>query len=67
MATSFSGGRSQSTWREPPTMGKQLVSFITCYCKSIEPFFAQYFYQYLRDCALDMLKAGMGVTAVVDI
>jgi hypothetical protein len=30
MATSFSGGRS---WREPPTMGKQLVNFITCGCK----------------------------------
>jgi hypothetical protein len=28
-ATSFSGGRSRCTWREPPTMGKQLVSFIT--------------------------------------
>jgi len=27
MATSFSGGRSQSTQREPPTMGKQLVSW----------------------------------------
>jgi hypothetical protein len=22
MATNFSGGRSQSTWREPPTMGQ---------------------------------------------
>ena len=30
MATSFSGGRSRSTQREPPTMGKQLVNFITC-------------------------------------
>jgi hypothetical protein len=30
MATSFSGGRSRSTRREPLTMGKQLVSFITC-------------------------------------
>jgi hypothetical protein len=30
MATSFSGGRSRNTRREPPTMGKQLVSFITC-------------------------------------
>jgi hypothetical protein len=30
MATSFSGGRSRSTLREPPTMGKQLVNFITC-------------------------------------
>ena len=27
MATSFSGGGSQSTRREPPTMGKQLVNF----------------------------------------
>jgi hypothetical protein len=34
MATSFSGGRSWSTWREPPTMGKQLVNFITCGCES---------------------------------
>jgi len=29
MKTSFSGGRSLSTRREPPTMGKQLVNFIT--------------------------------------
>ena len=30
----FSGGGSWSTRREPPTMGKQLVNFITCkqYC-----------------------------------
>jgi hypothetical protein len=28
MATSFNGGGSRSTWREPPTMGKQLVNFI---------------------------------------
>jgi hypothetical protein len=34
MATSFSGGRSQSTRREPLTMGKQLVNFITCGCES---------------------------------
>jgi hypothetical protein len=39
MATSFSGGRSQSTRREPPTMGKQMVSFITCGCESSAPFF----------------------------
>jgi hypothetical protein len=26
MTTTFSGGRSRSTWREPPTMGKQLVN-----------------------------------------
>ena len=30
MATSFSGGESLSTRREPPTMGKQLVNFIKC-------------------------------------
>jgi hypothetical protein len=30
MATSFSDGRSRSTRREPPTMVKQLVNFITC-------------------------------------
>ena len=29
MATSFSGGGSRSTRREPPTMGKQLINFIT--------------------------------------
>ena len=40
MATSFSGGRSQSTQREPPTMGKQLVNFITCGCESSAPFFS---------------------------
>ena len=42
MATSFSGGRSWSTRREPPTMGKQLVNFITCDCKSSAPFFVIY-------------------------
>ena len=35
MTTSFSGG---STQREPPTMGKQLVSFITRDCESSAPF-----------------------------
>jgi hypothetical protein len=37
MATSVSGGG-----REPPTMGKQLVNFITCGCKSSAPFFVIY-------------------------
>jgi len=41
MATSFSG-RSRSTRREPPTMGKQLVNFITCDCESSSPFFGNY-------------------------
>jgi hypothetical protein len=31
MATSFSGGGS---WREPLTMYKQLLNFITCGCRS---------------------------------
>jgi hypothetical protein len=35
MATSFSGGKSQ---REPPTMGKQLVNFITCVAIRVHPF-----------------------------
>ena len=39
MASSFSGGRSRSTRREPQTMGKQLVNFITCGCKLSAPFF----------------------------
>jgi hypothetical protein len=42
MATSFSGGGSQSTRREPPTLGKQLVNFITCGCESSVPFLVIY-------------------------
>jgi hypothetical protein len=42
MATSFSGGGSRSTRREPPTLGKQLVNFITCRCESSAPFFVNY-------------------------
>ena len=34
MAMSFSGGRSRSKWREPPTIVKQLVNFITSGCES---------------------------------
>jgi len=33
----YSGGGSRSTRREPPTMGKQLVNFITCGCDSSAP------------------------------
>ena len=39
MTTSFSGGRSRSTLREPPTMGKQLVNLINCGCEWSEPLF----------------------------
>jgi hypothetical protein len=38
VVVSFIGGRSRRARREPPTMGKQLVSFITCGCKSSAPF-----------------------------
>jgi hypothetical protein len=41
-AISFSGGRSRNTQREPPTIGKQLVSFITCGCELSAPFFVIY-------------------------
>jgi hypothetical protein len=40
MATSFSGGRSRSTQREPQTMGKQLVNLITGGCESSASFFS---------------------------
>ena len=39
IVTSFSGGRNRTTRREPPTMGKPLVNFITCSCESSAPFF----------------------------
>ena len=42
MAISFSGGRSRSIQREPPTMGKQLANFITCGCESSVLFFVIY-------------------------
>ena len=42
MTTSFRDGRSRSTRREQPTMGKQLVIFITCGCESSAPSFVIY-------------------------
>jgi len=42
MATSFSGGGSRSIRREPPTLGNQLVNFITCGYESSAPFFVIY-------------------------
>jgi hypothetical protein len=36
--TSFSAGRSRSTRREPPTIGKQLVNFITCAASKVHLF-----------------------------
>ena len=42
MMTSLSDGRSRSAWREPPTMNKQLINFITCGCESSALFFVIY-------------------------
>jgi hypothetical protein len=42
MATSFSGGGSRNTRREPPTMGKQMVNLTTCSCESSAPLFVIY-------------------------
>jgi hypothetical protein len=42
MTTSLSDGRSRSAWREPPTMSKQLINFITWGCQSGAPFFVSY-------------------------
>jgi hypothetical protein len=50
MTTSFSGGRSR---REPPTMGKQLVSFIICDCESDQGIIDKDDLEYLKP---DMLK-----------
>jgi hypothetical protein len=41
-ADGHNGGGSLSTWREPLTMGKQLVSFITCGCELSAPFIVIY-------------------------
>jgi hypothetical protein len=38
MATSFIGGGSRCTRREPPTLGKQLVNFITCVASRVHLF-----------------------------
>jgi hypothetical protein len=40
--TSFSCGGSRRTRREPPTLGMQLVNFITCGCESSVPIFEIY-------------------------
>jgi hypothetical protein len=37
METRCSGGGSRGTLREPLTMGKQLVNFLTCGCESSAP------------------------------
>jgi hypothetical protein len=42
MAASFYDVGSQSTQREPQTMGKQLVNFIICGCELSASFFVLY-------------------------
>jgi hypothetical protein len=39
---SIKSNRHKVTCSLPPTMGKQLVNFITCGCESIAPFFVIY-------------------------
>jgi hypothetical protein len=55
MATSFSGGGSESTRRKPLTMGKQLVNFITCDCKSSAPLGNRFHAQYILPRALNKI------------
>jgi hypothetical protein len=52
MATSFSGGGSRSTRREPPILSKQLVNFITCGCESSAHFIV-HIYNYICGEHLD--------------
>jgi hypothetical protein len=40
MAICFIGGRNRSTRGKPPTMGKELISFITWDCESSVLFFS---------------------------
>jgi hypothetical protein len=58
MATRFSDGGSRSTWREPQTMSKQLVNFITYGCESSAPFFVikQHFLFATNVCCLQVAR-----------
>jgi hypothetical protein len=58
MATNFSGGGSQSTRWEPPTMSKQLVNFITCGCESSAPFFVIYLMKVIPESILSVPGEG---------
>jgi hypothetical protein len=56
MTTSFSGRRSRSTRKEPPTIGKQLVNFITWGCESSAPFCNLYIiWSFVNKCGLQII------------
>ena len=58
MATSFCGGGIRSTRREPPTLCKQLVNFITCGCESSSPLFCS-LHSWARTHAVLVIHAGL--------
>ena len=70
MATSFSGGGSRSTRREPSTMDKQLVDIITCAVSRVHPFCKYIMYlcimfkiiEFLIMCAGLYVRAGILLT-----
>jgi hypothetical protein len=55
IVTSFSGGRSRSTQREPPTMGKQLVSFFLSLAAATHWATPTYFDKICILCKLELL------------
>ena len=63
MATSFSGGGSRSTLREPPTMGKQLANFIICGCEWSAPFIARLFEE--KNWAIVVTSASAATSGLV--
>ena len=71
MATSFSGGRSR---REPPTTGKQMVSFIICGCESSAPFFVNFMHKpnsseadYINNHILNVFKYVFNIQLIIKL
>jgi hypothetical protein len=58
--TSFNVGRSWSARREPPTMGKQLVNFITCGCEWSAPFFVIYNQKWENELKVHFVESSFG-------
>ena len=72
MATSFSGGRSRSTRRKPPTMGKQLVKAdITRYtvtlCSNIRYIFQTPYFKDVFILDIPRFKISVGIPIVLII
>jgi hypothetical protein len=60
MATSFNNGGSRTPRREPPTMVKQLVNFITSDCKSSASYFVIYKAGVRLECGGSWIRAPIG-------